>query len=143
MLLTLWRHAWRRFPLRYDPLYWSAVFPLGMYAASTFEMAHAMDLPFLAHDGAFVSEPLVIFLNLLSLWAFLQARSERRWGLPLGSFSLGLSVATRPNALLFLPFFVAWALRVGERPHGSMRRGVLVFAAVCALGLVPPGLVLA
>ena len=48
IILSLWRHVRRRFPLRYDPLYWSAVFPLGMYAASTFEMAHAMNLEFLA-----------------------------------------------------------------------------------------------
>ncbi len=36
-----------RFPLRYDPLYWGAVFPLGMYAASTHAMARAMQLDFL------------------------------------------------------------------------------------------------
>ena len=34
LLLALWRRVYWRFPLRYDPLYWGAVFPLGMYAAS-------------------------------------------------------------------------------------------------------------
>jgi tellurite resistance protein TehA-like permease len=47
VLLGLWRYVYKRFPLRYDPLYWGAVFPLGMYAASTFQMERAMDLPFL------------------------------------------------------------------------------------------------
>ena len=47
LILAIWRHGYRRFPLTYDPLYWGAVFPLGMYTASTFEMARAMDLDFL------------------------------------------------------------------------------------------------
>ena len=47
VLLGLWRYVYKRFPLRYDPLYWGAVFPLGMYAASTFQMERAMNLPFL------------------------------------------------------------------------------------------------
>jgi tellurite resistance protein TehA-like permease len=46
-VLALWRHGHERFPLKYDPLYWGAVFPLGMYAVSTFEMARAMELEFL------------------------------------------------------------------------------------------------
>jgi tellurite resistance protein TehA-like permease len=44
--LTLWRYLLRRDPLRGDALDWSAVFPLGMYSAATFHMAHTVDLPF-------------------------------------------------------------------------------------------------
>ena len=48
LVLAFWRYAYKRFPLRYDPLYWGAVFPLGMYAASTHELSQAMQLTFLA-----------------------------------------------------------------------------------------------
>jgi len=47
VVLALWRYVHRRFPLRFDPLYWAAVFPIGMYAASTHEMVNALGLPFL------------------------------------------------------------------------------------------------
>jgi len=48
LVLGVWRHVYKRFPLRYDPLYWGAVFPLGMYATSTQELTLAMGLDFLA-----------------------------------------------------------------------------------------------
>ncbi|MGO1461601.1 MAG: tellurite resistance/C4-dicarboxylate transporter family protein [Marinobacter sp.] len=46
-ILGIWRHVYKKFPLEYDPLYWGAVFPLGMYAASTHEMAGALGFHFL------------------------------------------------------------------------------------------------
>ncbi len=54
LILGVWRHVYKRFPLAYDPLYWGAVFPLGMYAVCTFQMARALDFDFLdALPGAF------------------------------------------------------------------------------------------
>ncbi|MEO8410141.1 MAG: tellurite resistance/C4-dicarboxylate transporter family protein [Propionivibrio sp.] len=47
VILALWRHVYKRFPMKYDPLYWGAVFPLGMYAVSTDQMTKAMGFSFL------------------------------------------------------------------------------------------------
>ena len=62
LVLGVWRHVYRRFPLRYDPLYWGAVFPLGMYATSTFEMARAMGFGFLG------LLPKLFFAIALAAW---------------------------------------------------------------------------
>ncbi|MHB1198973.1 MAG: tellurite resistance/C4-dicarboxylate transporter family protein [Polaromonas sp.] len=47
VLLSIWRHIYKRFPMRYDPLYWGAVFPLGMYATGTQQMLYAMEFELL------------------------------------------------------------------------------------------------
>lgn len=42
LAIGVWRHGVERVPIRYDPQYWSLVFPLGMYAASTFRLEAAL-----------------------------------------------------------------------------------------------------
>ncbi len=63
LLLGVWRYVYKRFPLRYDPLYWGAVFPLGMYAASTHEMIDALGFDFLAWL------PVLFFAFALLAWS--------------------------------------------------------------------------
>jgi tellurite resistance protein TehA-like permease len=46
--LSVWRYVLRKDKLLYEPRVWGMVFPLGMYAAATFELSRALDLPFLA-----------------------------------------------------------------------------------------------
>ena len=46
VIMGFWRHAIRRVPLRYDPQFWSLVFPVGMYSVATTQMIAAVGLPF-------------------------------------------------------------------------------------------------
>ncbi|HLH89726.1 MAG TPA: tellurite resistance/C4-dicarboxylate transporter family protein [Xanthobacteraceae bacterium] len=62
LFLSVWRHVIEHFPLRYDPLYWAAVFPLGMYTVATKHMAEALALPFLA------PLPKGVFAVALAAW---------------------------------------------------------------------------
>lgn len=45
-ILWIWRHGFRQIAITYHPQYWSMVFPLGMYTASTFQLSriHGLEL---------------------------------------------------------------------------------------------------
>lgn len=80
VILGVWRHVYRRFPLRYDPLYWGAVFPLGMYTACTFRLSQVLDAPFLeVIPRGFIFVALLAWaLTLLGLLAQGLPRGTRR-----------------------------------------------------------------
>ena len=82
VILAVWRHGYRRFPLKYDPLYWGAVFPLGMYAVSTEQMIEALGLSFLGFlPPSFFYIALVAWTAAffgLALELLARARSLRR-----------------------------------------------------------------
>lgn len=63
VILAMWRHLYKRSPLIYNPLYWGAVFPLGMYAASTKEMISALQFDFLGF-----LPPFFLYVALIA-WA--------------------------------------------------------------------------
>jgi len=45
LLLGVWKHGVRRKPLTYTPMFWSLVFPLGMYGLASMRLSLAADYP--------------------------------------------------------------------------------------------------
>lgn len=43
VVFGVWRHLVRKVPLTYSPMYWSMVFPLGMYNVATYRLSLAAD----------------------------------------------------------------------------------------------------
>jgi tellurite resistance protein TehA-like permease len=80
LILGVWRHVYRKFPLRYDALYWGAVFPLGMYTVCTARLSEAIAAPYLfAISRVFVWGALAAWtLTMVGLLASLGGYWRRR-----------------------------------------------------------------
>ncbi|HVT30363.1 MAG TPA: tellurite resistance/C4-dicarboxylate transporter family protein [Lacipirellulaceae bacterium] len=96
VVLGIWRHLVRRYPIRYEPRYWDIVFPLGMYTASTLKLAEASHIPLEPISRTLIYVALAAwtftFLGLLyhvagraywvrSIWSQ-HSRAEKRMGRP-------------------------------------------------------------
>lgn len=49
-----WRHVVHRVPIRYEPMWWSLVFPISMYGVGSYFLGHADHLPIVAKVGDLV-----------------------------------------------------------------------------------------
>lgn len=78
IILGIWKHGFRHAPLSYTPMFWSLVFPLGMYAAASRRLSLAADFP------ALLTLSHVMVWIALGAWAttatglFLTTRREFR-----------------------------------------------------------------
>jgi tellurite resistance protein TehA-like permease len=72
LLFGIWKHAVRRAPLSYTPLFWSLVFPLGMYALASQRLSLVMEYPPLRIISA------VVIWVALAAWAVTALGLTRR-----------------------------------------------------------------
>jgi len=54
VLLGVWRHVQRHWPLTYEPTLWSVVFPLGMYSVATFTFGKVAHIAFMEPISRFM-----------------------------------------------------------------------------------------
>ena len=76
VVLGIWLYLMRGVPFAYDPLYWGAVFPLGMYSVATYHLTKIVETPFLMRlSQAFMIIALAAWLA--TLFGFLDTRLKR------------------------------------------------------------------
>ena len=79
IVLGLWRHVLRQWPLRYEPALWTVVFPIGMYGVATLSFGKA--------DGLSFMEPLsraVLWVSF-AVWLLVAAAGVARLARQLAS----------------------------------------------------------
>ena len=72
IVLGLWRHVRRHWPLRYEPALWTVVFPIGMYGVATWSFGKA--------DGLSFMEPLsrAVLWVAIAVWLLVAAAGLAR-----------------------------------------------------------------
>lgn len=88
--LAIWTHWHKRVPLVYTPMFWGAVFPLGMYTVSTHQLALALQvdallvLPAVTIYAAFLAWALTFFGLVRRMLTILRAMTRLGASGPLG-----------------------------------------------------------
>ncbi len=93
LVLGVWRHAVRRVPFAYDPLYWGLVFPLGMYCVATYRLAAIFELPYLA----WIARGFVVVAILAWMFAFFGWTTRLLQSVILGSRALARAPRPVPS----------------------------------------------
>jgi tellurite resistance protein TehA-like permease len=84
LIFGIWKHLVRKEPVNYHPMYWSLVFPLGMYTLATWRLSLAADFPLLqllprvmiwVAVGAWT---LTMLAALATFWRVLRGSDPRR-----------------------------------------------------------------
>jgi tellurite resistance protein TehA-like permease len=76
IILGVWRYIFKKFRLTYVPQHWDAVFPLGMYAVSTFLLAKVLHLDFLTSIADYFIY-IAIFVWTATFFGFLHMLSKK------------------------------------------------------------------
>ncbi|MES9857254.1 MAG: tellurite resistance/C4-dicarboxylate transporter family protein [Sedimenticola sp.] len=79
VIFGLWKHGYCKVPLTYEPMQWSIVFPLGMYAVATYKLALAAEFtPLLFLSGGMLWVAVLAWLGvtLALVWSLLFNRDE-------------------------------------------------------------------
>lgn len=80
VLVGVWKHIVHRVPLTYHPMYWSLVFPLGMYSVASYRLSLAAEFPplaILAHSMIWVA--LGAWILTMMGWAVHSLAALRAW----------------------------------------------------------------